>query len=169
MTVWTFTLDLRKFVVNTEGYMDGNHLMQNTAHPTVWLFLLQLPSHQSARQQHISCNVAPSYVFCPSRPDFMQPRLPVRWNSVGPPSTLSFSPRMCRSVAVDLSFFSTETLLCSCQNRPVPCTAPGWLEALSRGCPLLPGCTCMLESEEDGWLDPDCVVLSLRIQTPVFL
>lgn len=107
-------------------------------------------SHQSARQQHISCNVPASHVFCFSRQDFMQPRLLVRWSSLGLPNTLSFSPGMCRSVAVDLSFFSTETLLCGCQNRPVPCTAPGWPEALSRGCPLRPGRPCMLGSDEDG-------------------
>lgn len=81
------------------------------------------------------------FVF--SRPGFMRPRLPVRWTLLGPPNTLSFSRRMCRSVVVDLSFFSTETLSCCCQNRPVPCQAPGWCQALSRGCTLLPGCPCM--------------------------
>lgn len=57
---------------------------------------------------------------------------------------------MCRSVAVDVSFSSTETLLCGCQSRPVPCTAPGWSESLSACCPLLPGRPCMFGSDEDG-------------------
>lgn len=167
MTVWTFPLNLWTSVVNNERYMDGNHFMKNTAyHRSSHRFAVSPQTQQGSNTLVVMLRLP---VFCPSRPDFMQPRLPVRWNSVGPPSTLSFSPRMCRSVAVDLSFFSTETLLCGCQNRPVSCTAPGWLEALSRGCPLLPGCPCMLEREKGGWLDQDCVVLSLRIQTLVFL
>lgn len=144
----------------------------NITHPTILqyfmhllLFLLKLSSYQSARQWHISCNVLASHVFCFSRQDFMRPRLPVRWSSLGLPIMLSFSGRMCRSVVVDLSFFFTETLLCGCQNRPVPCTAPGWPEALSRGCPLLPGCPRMLERWGClcwCWLGPDSVVLGLE-------
>lgn len=111
-------------------------------------FLLTLPLHQSASQQPISCNVPPSHVLCFSRQGFMLHRLPVRWSSLGLPNTLSFSRRMCRSVLVDFSFFSTETVLCGCQNRPVPCPAPGGSQALSRGCPLLPGCPCMLGGDK---------------------
>lgn len=90
------------------------------------------------------------HVFWFFRGGFTQPRLRVRWRSRAPPSTLSFSRRKCRSVVVDLSLFSTEAVLCGCQKRPVACPAPCWRQALSRDCPLLPGCACMSESE-DGW------------------
>ena len=122
------------------------------------LFLHTLPLRQSANQQHIACNVLPSHFLYFFRRDFMRPRLPVKWSSLGLPNTLSFSRRMCRSVVVDFSFFSTEAVLCGCQNRPVPCPAPGWPEALSRGCPLLPGCPCMLGSDEGRCVRERCEV-----------
>lgn len=130
-------------------------------------FVLKWPLHQSVSQEHISCNSPPSHVLCFCRQDFMRHRLPVRWTSLGPPNTLSFSLRMCRSVVVDISFFSTETLPCGCQNRPVPFPAPGWHQALSRGCPLLPGRPCMLRSNEHGCVQT--AFLSLRIQRLVGL
>lgn len=113
-------------------------------------FFLRLSLPESASQQHISCNVPPSHVLCFSRQGFTRPRLPVRWSSLGLPNTLSFSRRMFRSVVVHLSLSSTETLLCGCQNRPVPGPAPGWPQALSRGFPLLPGRPRMLQSDKDG-------------------
>lgn len=122
----------------------------NLSSPIIPLLnFLKLPPYWSAWQQHISCNVPTSHVFCFSRQDFMRLRLPVRWSSLGLPTVLNFSRRMCRLVVVNLSFFSTETLLCGCQKRPVPCAAPGWPEALFRGCSLLPGRQCMSGSENE--------------------
>lgn len=79
-------------VVYTEGYTNRNNFIRKEnllpvykALPFV-LFSLKVPSSKAARQQHISCNVPASRVFCFSRQDFTQPRLPVRWSSLGPPN-----------------------------------------------------------------------------------
>lgn len=95
------------------------------------------------------------FVFLFRRQGFMQPRLPVRWRSLG------FIHRMFRSVVVDFFFFSAETLLCGCQKRPVPCSAPGWPQPLSQGWPFLPGCPRMSGSDENCSIYWPCFKLYL--------
>lgn len=118
--------------------------------------------HQYLSKQHISRNVPPSHFLYFSRQGFTRPRLPVRWSSLGPPNTLSFSRRMCRSVVVDLFLLHRDGSMWL-PEQASPLLSLSLASSSLQGLPTHTGTSMYVGGVmRMGWLGPDRVVLGLR-------